>query len=222
MHAFGALIALPESAVEGKELLLDEGTRDLDGIVIDARDSFFTSKSGSEGWLRSFVVERAKGYDFYYQLVNTGKDGEYVSIMSVGGFEGLDLEVTYSTEISKLDFGKLSEGPENGLGTYKNGEKPLFSAYFGLESRASVGFSFSTDTKQGNPANLLAGESSMFAVIHTDETRFFQATMEIRGIDTALVETFVPIPEPASGTILFAGSATLFSRRRRLSAETAA
>jgi hypothetical protein len=54
---------------------LGTGTGGLTGTVIAAQDSLFANSFGDfKGVLRSLVVDTGAGYDFYYQLVNTGTD----------------------------------------------------------------------------------------------------------------------------------------------------
>ena len=58
-------------------------------------------------------------------------------------------------------------------------------------------------------------ESSTFAVVRTTATGFQSGTMAISGIDTAIVSTYVPIPEPGISPLLAAAGLACLARRRR-------
>ncbi len=215
--SYAEFISLPEDAPEKPGVPLEKGTDGLGGTVIAADDTYFRLESGTEGFLRSFVVDTGEGYDYYFQVQNTGGDGDIFGIQLVRGFEKSKALVTYTNDLSNLKFGEFEGGPEKGLGRYEAGDKPFFSAFRNPKIPGGFGFDFSEEHAPFNEANLFAKQSSAFVVIRTDEARFFSVTMQIRGIDDTLVESFAPVPEPQTLGLLAAGGALLLPRQRRKS-----
>src|SRR6185503_11746111 len=69
---FAVLMPLPSPTPEDPGVALGTGTGGLAGTVIAAQDGLFDLFPEFKGLVRSLVVDTGSGYDFYYQLVNTG------------------------------------------------------------------------------------------------------------------------------------------------------
>ncbi len=213
---FAKFLELPEATVEDPGLAL-EPTEEISGTVIAAQDSLFQTSADFQGILRSMVVDTGLGCDFYYQLVNTGTDqgfgADIFRMKTLGGFDGLTLTVTYRSDLVGLDFGNFSNGPTDGAGTYDVGKNSVFSADRDQGSAGSVGFDFSPGHFLFDPANINPGQTSMFAVVHTNATSYLAVSMDISGIDTARIASFAPVPEPRAAVLFAVGSALLLRRR---------
>ena len=214
---FSAMVPLPESTAEVPGVALGGGTANLSGTVIAAQDRLFQTAADFQGVLRSMVVDTGLGFDFYYQIVNTGTDlglgAEIFRMKTIGGFNGLTLSVTYRTDLAGLNLAGFSGGPAGGSGAYNVGTKSVFSADRDEGSTGSVGFDFSPSHFLFDPANINPGESSMFAVVHTNATTYLAVSMDISGLDTARIASFAPIPEPRAAALFALGSALLPRRR---------
>jgi hypothetical protein len=218
--AGATLIPLPSPTPEIPGLPLDAGTAGLTGTVVAARDSSFNISPDFKGTLRSLVVDTGAGYDFYYQLINTGVDQGFGSdifrIKSIGGFDGMTLSVTYSTSLSGLDFAGFSGGPAGGVGPYVTGTVPFFSADRDQGSTGSVGFDFSSTHFLGDPDNLDGGETSFFAIVRTSIANYYDEMVDISGPGTAQVSSFsavTSVPEPCALALLAFGVCALARRR---------
>ena len=215
---FTAMVPLPENTAEIPGLALDAGTTGLTGTVIAAQDSLFQTSADFRGILRSMVVDTGLGYDFYYQLVNTGTDlgfgADFFRMKTMGGFDGMTVTVSYRSDadFTGLNFAGFSDGPSGGA-PYSVGTKSIFSADRDVGTSGSVGFDYSPTHFLFDAANINPGETSRFAVIHTDATSYLSVSMDISGIDTARIASFAVVPEPQAAALLAIGSALLPRRR---------
>ena len=214
---FTAMVPLAEATSEIPGTALGTGTSGLTGTVIAAQDSPFSLAPEFQGILRSMVVDTGSGFDFYYQLVNTGSDpmetgADIFRVKSIGGFTGLTLSVSYSTDIATLDFAGFSNGPSGGA-PYSTGTKSIFSADRDAGSPGSVGFDFSPSHFLFDPANVDIGQTSMFAVVRTNVSTYLSASMDISGNDTARIASYAPVPEPQAAALFALGSLLLLRRR---------
>ena len=216
---FAAFVPLPQNTAEDPGVALGSGTGGVTGTVIAAQDSVFNVASDFQGVLRSMVVDTGLGYDFYYQLVNTGvglpDDTEMFRMKSTGGFDGSSLTVSFRTDLAGLDFGTFTAGPAGGSGAYSAGTKPLFSADRDQGTSGSVGFDFSsTHFVFDTPNNVTGGQTSCFSVVRTSGSTFENVPMAINGVvGTAQVAAFAPVPEPHTAAMIAAGSIILIRRR---------
>ncbi len=213
---FTAFVPLAEATPETPGAALGSGTAGLTGTVIAAQDSSFNFSPDFKGTLRTLVVDTGSGYDFYYQLSNTGTDpgfgADMFRVKSIGGFTGLTLAVSYSTDITTLDFAGFSNGPSGGA-PYSTGTKSIFSADRDVGSPGSVGFDFSFSHFLFDPANVDVGQTSMFAVVRTNTSAYFAVSMDISGNNTARIASYAPVPEPQSAALFAVGSLLLLRRR---------
>jgi hypothetical protein len=219
---FAAFMPLPSSTPEDPGVDLDTGTGGLTGTVIAAQDSLFQNSFGDlKGVLRSLVVDTGAGYDFYYQLVNTGTDqgigADFFRMATSGSFDAFTLSVTYASNLTGLNFDGFSNGPTGGVGPYITGTKPEFTVDRDVATSGSVGFDFGPLRFLGDPDNINPGESSTFAVVRSNAAGFQTKTMTISGVDTAIVPTYVPTPEPGVVTLVALGGLAFAARRRRTS-----
>jgi len=217
---FAALMPLPSPTPEDPGVDLGAGTGGLTGTVIAAQDSLFQNGFGDfDGVLRSLVVDTGAGYDFYYQLVNTGTDqgigADFFRMATSGSFDALNLSVTYASNFTGLNFGAFSNGPVGGVGPYVVGTKPEFTADRDVATSGSVGFDFGPLRFLGDPDNINPGETSTFAVVRSNVTSFQTKTMTISGVGTATVPTYAPVPEPGVITLAAFGGLAFAARRRR-------
>ncbi len=216
--SLAAFETLPEATVEDPGISLGSGTSGITGTVIDAHDSLFNVSTDFAGILRSMVVDTGLGFDFYYQIVNTGSDDgngtDIFRLKTLGGFEGATLSVTYRTDLTGLDFAGFSNGPSGGAGAYAVGTKSVFSADRDEGSTGSVGFDFSPSHFLFDAANVQTGQSSQFAVIHTNLTTYATTSADVSGLGTARVASFALVPEPQTAAMVMLG-ATVLSRRSR-------
>lgn len=214
---FADFVALPENTPETPGVALDGGTGNFGGTVIAAQDSLFNLQTTFAGILRTMVVDTGLGYDFYYQIVNTGTDdgggADIFRIKTLGGFHGLTLTVSYRTDLNSLDFGAFASGPAGGAGAYQVGTKSVFSADRDVNTNGSAGFDFSPSQFLFDPANINPGEKSMFAVVRSNATTYMAVSMDISGNDTARIESFAPVPEPQAAALTVLGGALLLRRR---------
>ena len=216
--AFTAMVPLPENTGEIPGLALDAGTTGLTGTVIAAQDSLFQTSGDFKGILRSMVVDTGLGYDFYYQLVNTGTDlgfgADFFRMKTKGGFDGMTITVSYraDADFTGLNFAGFSDGPSGGA-PYSVGTKAIFSADRDVGTQGSVGFDFSSSHFLFDAANIHPGQASRFAVIHTDATSYLPVNMDISGVDTARIASFAVVPEPQAAALFAVGSLLLLRRR---------
>ncbi len=219
LSARAEFVPLPEPTEKNPDpvtALLAKGTESLGGTVVAAQDTYFLVPEGAEGLLRSFVVDTGEGYDFYYQVVNTGKSGDVFRFEIAGGFQGLDVGVTFTNDLSKLDFGEFAKREEEKFGPYEPGSKPVFSATRDWLVPGTIHFQFSEKGSPSDEANVGPQDSSMFAVIRTNESKFFAVDLQINGVkDSAFVQSLAAVPEPGALPTIGAAVAALLSRRRR-------
>ena len=210
-------VSLPENTPETPGVALDGGTGNFAGTVIAAQDSLFNLQTTFAGILRTMVVDTGLGYDFYYQIVNTGTDdgggADIFRMKTLGGFDGLTLSVTYRTDLNLLNFGAFASGPAGGAGAYEVGTKSVFSADRDVNTAGSAGFDFSPSQFLLDPANVNPGEKSLFAVVRTSANAYLAASMDISGTDTARIATYAPVPEPRVAALFALGSVLLLRRR---------
>lgn len=214
---FAAFVPLPEYTDEDPGVALGSGTAGITGVVIDAQDSLFNIGADFKGILRSMVVDTGLGYDFYYQIVNTGTDSgngtDIFRMKTLGGFQGAALTVSYRTDLTGLDFAGFSNGPSGGAGAYSLGTKDVFSADRDEGSTGSAGFDFSPSRFLFDPANVQGGETSRFAVIRTNLTSYTSVNTDVSGLGTARIAAYAAVPEPQSAALLALGAASLARRR---------
>ena len=215
--ALAAFESLPEATPETPGISLGSGTAGVTGVVIDARDSLFNLSTDFRGILRSMVVDTGLGYDFYYQIVNTGSDigngTDIFRLKTLGGFAGATLTVSYRTDLTGLDFAGFTNGPVGGAGAYSAGTKDVFSADRDEGSTGSVGFDFSPSQFLFDPANVQGGETSRFAVVRTTLNSYTTVNTDVSGLGTARVASFAPVPEPQAVALFALGAAVLLRRR---------
>lgn len=215
--SFAAFETLPEATDEDPGISLGSGTAGVTGTVIDAQDSLFNLATDFQGILRSMVVDTGLGYDFYYQIVNTGTDAgnraEIFRLKTLGGFDGATLTVSYRTDLTGLDFAGFNNGPSGGAGAYSLGTKNVFSADRDEGSTGSVGFDFSPSHFLFDAANVQGGETSKFAVIRTNLSSYTSVNTDVSGLGTARIAAFAAVPEPQSAALLALGAAVLARRR---------
>ena len=218
---FAVLMPLPSPTPESPGVDLDTGTGGLTGTVIAAQDGLFqnTPDSFVKGVLRSLVVDTGAGLDFYYQLINTGTDqgfgADIFRMTTSGAYTGLNLSVTYASNLTGLNFGAFTNGPAGGVGPYVVGTKPEFTADRDVATSGSVGFDFGLLQFLDDPDNVYPGESSTFAVVRTNVANFQTGTMTISGVDTEFAPIYVPVPEPSATALLAIGALAFAARRRR-------
>ena len=218
---FAVFMPLPSATPEDPGVDLSTGTGGLTGTVIAAQDSLFDNPPFGDfkGVLRSLVVDTGAGYDFYYQLVNTGSDqgigADFFRMTTSGAYTGLNLSVTYASDFTGLNFGAFVNGPAGGAGPYVVGTKSEFTADRDVATSGSVGFDFGPLRFLGDTDNVYPGESSTFAVVRTGVTSFQAGTMTISGVDTGIVSTVVPVPEPRAAALLVTATLAFAARRRR-------
>ena len=218
---FAAFVPLPENEGEDPGIALGSGTAGVTGTVIAAQDSVFNVSIDFRGVLRSMVVDTGSGYDFYYQLVNTGTDDgfgtEIYRMKTSGGFTGLSLDVSYRSDLTGLNFAGFTNGPSGGSGAYSAGTKSVFSADRDNGSTGSVGFDFSSAHFIFDPAkNINGGETSRIEVVRTSAATFVPVTVAISGgFGTAQVAAYAPVPEPHAAAMIGAGCIILIRRRSR-------
>ena len=214
---FSAFVTLPENTPEDPGVALGSGTSAISGTVIAAQDSIFNTATDFQGVLRSMVVDTGLGFDFYYQLVNTGTDlgfgTEMFRMKTIGGFDSSSLTVSFRSDFTGLDFGGFTNGPAGGFGAYTVGTKSIFSAGRDSGTLGSVGFDFSSSHFLFDSANVSAGETSMIAVVRTSAATFTPVTMAVNGFGTAQVSSFAPVPEPQAAVLIAAGGLLLIRRR---------
>ncbi len=217
--AFAAFETLNPGTSETPGLQLNTGTGGIAGIVIDAQDSLFNLSSDFQGVLRSMVVDTGLGYDFYYQVLNTGTDpgtgAEIFRMKTIGGFAGLSLSATYRTDLTGLDVTNFPTGPAGGAGAYAVGTKSIHSADRDEGTLGSVGFDFSPSHFLLDPANVQPGQTSMIAVVRTNVSSYATVNADVSGNGTARIASFAPVPEPQAVAMIALGVAVLARRRTR-------
>ncbi len=210
---------LPPGTSEVPGVALDSGTAGITGTVIAAQDSLFNLSTDFKGVLRSMVVDTGLGYDFYYQIVNTGTDdgsgAEIFRLKTIGGFDGAALTVSYRTDLAGLNFGSFPNGPAGGFGAYGAGTKTVFSADRDEGTSGSAGFDFSPSHFLFDTANITPGQTSMFAVVRTNLSTFSNVSLDVSGNGTARIASFALVPEPQSAALIALGAASLIRRRTR-------
>ena len=216
---FAAFVTLDPATDEIPGLQLGTGTAGVTGIVIDAQDSLFNLSSDFQGVLRSMVVDTGLGYDFYYQVVNTGTDpgtgAEIFRMKTLGGFDGLTLSVTYRTDLTGLDVTNFPTGPAGGAGAYTAGTKSVYSADRDQGTSGSVGFDFSPSHFLFDPANIQPGQTSMIAVVRTSISSYTTVNADVSGNNTARIASFAPVPEPQAAVLIALGIAVLARSRTK-------
>ena len=66
-------------------------------------------------------------------------------------------------------------------------------------------------------ANVQAGQTSKFAVIHTDLATYAATSADVSGLGTARVASFALVPEPQTVAMVMLGATRLMRRSRRRS-----
>jgi len=154
------------------------------------------------GILQSHVVQEVGGtLSFYYQVSNDQNSLDAIGQLTNSNFAGWVTDVNYRLDaMAGIAGGSINPGTQQGSYATRSGDGSLVRFHF-------VPFPVGA-------GELAQGTTSLWHVIRTNATAFTLGNTAIINGGNVNVQTFAPIPEPATLGLVALGALTLLRRRR--------